>query len=247
MMISCSYIDGIGSTESESNSRTSRTRSIIRRPVPATRDDIQTKWNMVRSHMPPWMNFEGKVPTLCDEFRLRIELSGKGHVERTSRVTATTAYCALFTNMLVFCQATFVTEDETSPHTPSDASSLGFVFLQNLTPKALNQKPPAEKRRTSSGSVSFALNLSTDDTLTFILTLDGMSLSHAWQEALKKSLSSGSTTQVADDSAFIQVRFLKVLAEFGGLVQYRGSPGGVGQFATKLSDDKAMFVYHTIR
>ena len=209
MIISCSYIDSVGTAESESNSRTSRTRSVIRRPVPATKDDIQIKWSMVRSHMPPWMNFEGKVPTLCDEFKLRIELSGKGHAERTSRVTATTAYCALFTNMLIFCQATFVTEDETSPHTPSDATSLGFVFLQNLTPKALNQTPPAEKRRTSSVSVSFALNLSTNDTLTFILPLDGRSLSQAWQEALKKSLSSGSRTQIGDDSAFIQVRILE--------------------------------------
>jgi hypothetical protein len=99
---------------------------------------------------------------------------------------------ALFTNMLVFCGATFVTEDETSPRTPSDATSLGFVFLQNLELEALNQKPPAEKRRTLSGSVSFVFNVSTDDTLTFILPLDAMSLSHAWQEVLKKSLSEGS-------------------------------------------------------
>lgn len=176
---------------------------------------------MVRSHMPPWMNFEGKMPKLCHEFRLRIELSGKGHVERASRVTATTAYCALFSNMLVFCQATFVTEDETDARTPSDATSLGFVFLQNLGLKALNQKPSAEKRRTSSGSVSFSLNVSLNDTLTFILPFDAISLSQSWQGALKKSFSSESSIQIGDDPTFIQVRSLKFPAEFGDSFPHR--------------------------
>lgn len=163
------------------------------------------------------MNFEGKVPILCHKFKLRIELSGKGHVESSNSAQVITAYCTLFTDLLVFCKATFVTQDKTAPYTPSDAEGLGFVFLQNLTTKALNQKQPAEKRRTSSGSVSFSLNLSTGDTLTFILPLADMSLLADWEQSLTKYLSesSGSSAEIDDDS---MVRFFKVLADFGGSV-----------------------------
>lgn len=156
-------------------------------------------------HMPPWMDFDSKIPILCDEFRIRIELSGKGHAERTPRVMAATAYCALFKNILIFCQATFVAEDETAPHIPSDANSLGFVFLQNLGTQALNQKPSQERRRASNASVSFILNLDTSDSLTFMPPFHAVSQSQKWYDCLQACLSQSSGVQDTNDAAFVQV------------------------------------------
>lgn len=196
-------VNFIGANENEGSSRSSR---VPRKPVASRTDDTKVNWSMVRSHMPPWMNFDSKMPMLCHQFKLRIELSGKGHVERTPRVTATTAYCALFKNMLVFCQATFVAEDETAPQSPSDATSLGFVFLHNLDVEALNQKLSQGKRRTSSATMSFVVTLGPYDSLTFILPLYEVYLFEAWQESLRQCLSPRSNAETGDHPAFIQVR-----------------------------------------
>jgi hypothetical protein len=155
-------------------------------------------WGMVRPHMPPWMKFEGITPSLCNEFKLHIKLSGEGHVQGTDRIFSPTAFCALFANLLIFCKATFTPEDQTAAQTPSNATILGFIFLQNLTPKSMNQRLSdnrPENRRTFSGMVAFSLSVSPGDTITFSLPIESISISQSWQEALKKSLASGVWTK----------------------------------------------------
>ena len=138
---------------------------------------------MAQSHMPPWMTFEGKVPKLCHEFRLRIELGGEGHKERKPRVLAPTALCAAFGNMIVFCKATFVTSDETAAKTASDATSLGFIFLKNLSLDSMTTQSTSGPR-----SLSFSLNVSSGDKVTFILPSDAVATFDSWQTTLKASL-----------------------------------------------------------
>jgi hypothetical protein len=187
---------------------------VARKPVASRMDDTHVNWSMVRMHMPPWMNFDSKMPMLCNEFRLKIELSGKGHVERTPRVTATKAICTLFKNILIFCQASFVAEDETAPQSPSDATSLGFVFLGNLDANALDQKSTQEKRRTSSAPLSFVLKLDTNDSLTFVLPLHSSFLFQTWQESLQACLSPDSSAQIKNDPTYVLVFFKLCKANF---------------------------------
>jgi hypothetical protein len=155
---------------------------------------VVENWNMAKSHMPPWVVFDGKVPKLCNEFRLRIELSGRGHTEKKPRVTAPTALCALFSNMIVFCKATFVTPDETAADKASDATSLGFIFLENLKPESMNHGVGPR-------FLSFSLNVSSNDVFTFIPN-DVVSTLNVWQTALKAILNGDVT---ADNETFIQV------------------------------------------
>lgn len=183
---------------------------IRKQPSLSTTEETQFNWSLVRPHMPPWMNFDSKTPILCHSFRLRIELSGIGHAERTPQVTAPTAYCALFRNVLLFCQATFVAEDETAARVPSDASNFGYVFLENLKPQALTQTSTREPRRTLSASVSFNLILQTRDSLTFILPTQSISLLEKWQQTLQDCLGVMSRGSTYDDSVFIQVGSLIV-------------------------------------
>jgi hypothetical protein len=185
--------------------KTRDSRNFIGKAVPSATDNVDMMWGMARPHMPPWMKFEGMRPKLLDEFKLHIELSGEGHFESTPRVISTTAYCVLFANLLIFCKATFVPEDETSPQMPSHASTLGFIFLRNLGPQSMNQKLSSEKRRTSSGMASFSLSVSPRDTITFILPIESISISQSWQEALKKSSTSKPGPWTEDDPTFIQV------------------------------------------
>lgn len=158
--------------------------------------------------MPPWMVFDSKVPILCDQFRLLIQLSGRGEVDGKKRTSAPTVYCALFQNVLIFCQATFAAKDETSPPTPSDAGILGFVFLQNLKKTALTQNQSGEIRRMSSTSLSFVLILSgAKDSLTFMFSSHSTELFQMWHETLQHCLNSGVRTNDGDSTAFVQVRF----------------------------------------
>lgn len=192
-------------------------------------------------HMPPWTNFDAKMPILCNELRIRIELSGLTR-EKTPYVLESTTYCILFKNVLVFCQAT-VAKNAIAPQAPSD-TVLGFVFLQNLGTQALSQKSFQKNRRTSSGSLSFVLNLGISNSLIFILPFHAVSLSQRWYDSLQACLLLGSGAQGYDDPTFIQVIFSKMyIADYGDSLQYTGGRWSFSNFVAKLNDDKAMYSF----
>jgi hypothetical protein len=151
------------------------------------------------------MVFDSKVPILCHQFRLLIQLSGQGEVDGKPRTSSPIVYCALFQNVLIFCQATFAANDKTSPRTPSDAGTLGFVFLQNLKKTAATQNRK-ESRRTSSTGLSFVLNLAgTKESLTFIFPAHAITLFQIWHETLQHCLHPATRANESKSANIVQV------------------------------------------
>ena len=163
--------------------------------------DVADNWDIVRPHMPPWINFNSKKPLLCHKLKLQIELSGRGHIEKSSHVTATTSHCILFKNVFIFCKGFFVARsDETSPPSITNLRGLGIVFLQNLNSKALIPNTRRERSKT----VTFTLNLELGDRITFNFPETSISLARTWYDTLKQCLTH---TDVSENSNVIEVKF----------------------------------------
>ena len=156
--------------------------------------------------MPPWFDVKSTSPILCHEFKLVIQLSGKGNSSGSPWVGLSEACCILFENMLVFCQGSFPSVvDKTAPPAPSNITCLGMVFLENLGPKTLAETPRADDTR------SFILTLGRHDSITFNLQQgQPASMGQEWYKTLQMCLERRNP-QHGSESAYIQVKYLRLV------------------------------------
>lgn len=155
----------------------------------------------MRAHMPPWLYIGCKTPRLCHQFRLLIELSGRGQLNGPKWVSSTTKYCALFKNLIIFCQGTFTAPDETAPPTPPNTTCLGFVFLQNLKGTALASNLDGSSKRV----MQFTLDFDLGDSLSFNIIQQEFSVIEKWHEALLHTFQRSSLSET--DPSFLSVPF----------------------------------------
>jgi hypothetical protein len=161
---------------------------LVSGPRPSFTDQTQQNWLRVRSHLPPWLNLESKMPILCHEIKLVIRLSGRGFGSNSSWTSSSEAHCILFENMLLFSQGSFpVNYDDTEAPTMPHLTCLGMVFLENLHPQTLSQLS------VSNTSLSFRLNLAVGDTITFKFGTSESWVSKSWYHTLQTCLRSSGT------------------------------------------------------
>jgi serine/threonine protein kinase len=173
-----------GNTGSLTTTESSRDRRSY--PQPSFADQTQQNWLRVRSHLPPWLKLESKMPILCHEIKLVIRLSGKGFGSNSSWTSSSSAYCILFENMLLFSQGSFPAKhDDTDAPTMPNLTCLGMVFLENLGPQTLSQL------WVSDGSLSYRLSLGVGDTITFKFeSAESTWASKSWYHTLQTCLQS---------------------------------------------------------
>jgi hypothetical protein len=174
-------------------------------------DESRHNWAMVRVHMPPWLNVLFKMPMLCQELKLFIELSGRGHMDGSSWVASTAAYCCLFENLLLFCQGPFTAmTDETAPPTSANATLLGMVFFENLDSEMLVQRSQQDNNR------SITLQLNRVDRITFNFEPRAQPIGQRWYESLQACLERFPKSR--SGSAYLEVVQFSKIANFAASI-----------------------------